>query len=264
MKYALVDGQRLEAQPGLTGTCPTCHDPMIAKCGEVKVRHWAHKGTRICDLWWENETAWHRTWKDRFPSDWQECAHVADDGERHIADVKTVQGWTIEFQHSYLNPQERRSRDAFYPKLIWVVDGTRRKRDKTQLLSAWNDSRPAIAYPAMRWVRAQECALLVDWKESHAHVLFDLGEELPLFYRLAKDRSNGSAYMIQLPRNEFVDIHRGREGPMNRDTFEEVMQYLYSQIHRNEQVIRRHNHAQLVSACQQRVNRSMARSRRRL
>ena len=69
---------------------------MVARCGEVRVRHWAHKGRRLCDPWWENETEWHRAWKDQFPADWQEVVCYAEDGERHIADVKTHAGWVIE------------------------------------------------------------------------------------------------------------------------------------------------------------------------
>jgi competence protein CoiA len=47
--------------------------------------------------------------------------------KKHIADVRTIGGWVIEFQHSTLNPDERRSREKFYQRLIWVVDGTKRK-----------------------------------------------------------------------------------------------------------------------------------------
>ena len=94
----------------------------VAKCGDIRVRHWAHKGHLVCDPWWENETKWHRDWKDHFPTNWQEVVHRAADGERHIADVTTGEGWVIEFQHSYLRPEERRSRDAFYPKLIGLAE----------------------------------------------------------------------------------------------------------------------------------------------
>src|SRR5687767_9065923 len=130
MKFALVDERRLEAHPELSGKCPSCDAQMVPKCGEVKIWHWAHHGRRTCDHWWENETEWHRTWKGYFPVDWQEVIHQSESGEKHIADVKTDQGWAIEFQHSYLKPDERRSRDGFYQKLCWVVDGTRRLRDR--------------------------------------------------------------------------------------------------------------------------------------
>src|SRR5262245_13731989 len=129
MKFALVNGQRQEAQPDLSGECPVCKSPMIAHCGDVYARHWAHKGSQLCDRWWEPETEWHRAWKDQFPAEWQEIVHHAENGDRHIADVKTDRDWVIEFQNSYLKPDERRSRDAFYRKLIWVLNGKRRKTD---------------------------------------------------------------------------------------------------------------------------------------
>jgi competence protein CoiA len=125
MKFALINRQRQEARPSLSGECPGCGRLMVARCGEVRVRHWARKQSSVCDPWWESETEWHRAWKDQFPADWQEIVQHAETGERHIADVKTHRGWVIEFQHSYLKPEERRSRDMFYPKLIWIVDGCR-------------------------------------------------------------------------------------------------------------------------------------------
>jgi len=130
MKYALVNEQRQEAQPGLSGNCPFCGDLMVAKCGEIKIWHWAHREELRCDSWKENETEWHRSWKGQFPNDWQERIHTSESGEKHIADVKTIKSWVIEFQHSHLNPVERRARNDFYKKLVWVVDGPRRKRDK--------------------------------------------------------------------------------------------------------------------------------------
>ena len=46
--------------------------------------------------------------------------HRADDGEKHIADVKTDQDCVIEFQHTYIKPDERRSREEFYKNIVWV------------------------------------------------------------------------------------------------------------------------------------------------
>ena len=85
---------------------------MIAKCGEQRVWHWAHQGTRTCDRWWEPETKWHRDWKNQFPKDWQEVIHQSD-GEKHIAGVKTESGMVIEFQHSFLRRDEREARENF-------------------------------------------------------------------------------------------------------------------------------------------------------
>jgi competence protein CoiA len=137
---------------------------MVAKCGEVRVWHWAHKGRLLCDPWWENETKWHRDWKDEFPADWQEIVHAAGDGERHIADVKTDGGWVIEFQNSHIQPEERRSRETFYPKLIWVVNGTRRKRDAEQFLNAFN---AGLRVGAFRRAFSDGCVLLRESPKFH-------------------------------------------------------------------------------------------------
>ena len=67
MKYALVCGKRTEASKGARGVCPSCRSDLVARCGNYRVNHWAHKGTRNCDTWWENETEWHRSWKNNFP-----------------------------------------------------------------------------------------------------------------------------------------------------------------------------------------------------
>lgn len=97
MKFALVDGTRLEAQPKLSAKCPICSDPMVSKCGKVRIWHWAHQGTLPCDPWWENETEWHRNWKGQFPINWQEFVYRAENGEKHVADVRTDHGWVIEY-----------------------------------------------------------------------------------------------------------------------------------------------------------------------
>ncbi len=179
MKFALVNGQRQEGEPNLSGECPGCGRPMVAKCGEVRLRHWAHKGRLLCDPWWENETEWHRAWKDQFPADWQEFVHLAGDGERHIADVKTGDGWVIEFQHSHMNPEERRSREAFYPKLICSL---------------------------VRRAFSDDCRLLREWAGSDAPIFFDLGDEA-LWWLFAKS-SNVSAYVAPYSRAEFIECHR--------------------------------------------------------
>ena len=39
VKFAVVEGERREAEPGLSAACPVCGTAMIAKCGDIKVRH---------------------------------------------------------------------------------------------------------------------------------------------------------------------------------------------------------------------------------
>jgi len=223
MKFSLVNGQHQEAQPNLSGKCPACGHPMVAKCGEVKIWHWAHKRRRPCDPWWENETEWHRAWKGQFPDDWQEVVHRDKNGEKHIADVKTDQGWVIEFQHSTIKPDERRSRDTFYPKLVWVVDGARRKRDRTQFLNAWKEGKPVDANSLVRRAFSDKCVLLREWSGSHAPIFFDFGEEV-LWWLFSKI-PNGPVYIAQFLRTEFIEILRGGASQMARD-FEELVKDL--------------------------------------
>ncbi len=124
MQYALVDHQRIEARPKKRGKCEMCGSLLIAKCGSRKLHHWAHFRERNCDPWWENETQWHRDWKNLFPKECREIYHVADDGEIHRADIKSSTGIYIEVQHSSMTDQEREARENFYKNMIWIVDGT--------------------------------------------------------------------------------------------------------------------------------------------
>jgi competence protein CoiA len=110
MKFALINGIKTEATKGAKAICRFCESELIAKCGEIKINHWAHKDLTKCDHWWESETEWHRTWKGYFHVEWQEVIHMDANGERHIADVKTDEKWVLEFQHSAIKPEERRSR----------------------------------------------------------------------------------------------------------------------------------------------------------
>lgn len=205
MKFALINNQRLEAQPNLEGTCLGCGSLMLARCGEVRIHHWAHKGTRRCDPWWENETEWHRNWKNQFPHDWQEIVHHAEDGEKHIADVKTQEGWVIEFQHSYIKPEERRSREEFYKKLIWVVDGTRRLKDKKRFFEILDNSSFNKNYPDLKST-FPEGALLRDWINSQAQVFFDFWEE-DLWW-LLPDSDDFWAFILPMPRSKFIKLYQ--------------------------------------------------------
>lgn len=236
MKFALINGQRKEAQPNLSGQCPACDQTMIAKCGEVKIWHWAHKGRRTCDPWWEKETEWHRAWKGRFPESWQEFIHRADNGEKHIADVKTDQGWVIEFQHSYITPEERQSRNTFYQKLVWVVDGARRKRDGPQFQNALNRSKPIGRISLIPETFSDECAILREWVDSHAPVFFDFGGELILWWVL-KRGSGGSTYVAPFSRNDFIEIHRNG-ATQKALAFEEFVKGLSEQVSQYESHLR--------------------------
>jgi competence protein CoiA len=185
---------------------------VIAKCGDHRVRHWAHSRARVCDRWWESETEWHRAWKNEFPPDWQEIIQIAQDGEKHVADVKSETGMVIEFQHSYLKPEERMAREGFYKQMIWVVDGRRRKRDAKQFLECLRlfvHGKPPFS---LYVPNHEECALLREWNASLVPVYFDLGfrqeDGQPVVWRRDPVKRNGRIYLTPVPYERFLKVHR--------------------------------------------------------
>ena len=74
------------------------------------------------------ESPWHREWKKSFPESYREISFSNQSlGELHRADIYTPCGTTIEFQNSPISLEELQSREAFYPKLIWVLNGKKFK-----------------------------------------------------------------------------------------------------------------------------------------
>lgn len=213
MKFALVAGERREAEPGLSSVCEGCAAAMIAKCGTLKVWHWAHRSGGVCDHWWEPETAWHRGWKNLFPESWQESVHRADDGEKHIADVKTANGVVIEFQYSHLRLEERMAREGFYKTMVWVVSGLRRKRDKDQFAKALRESITLHQAPSIFSAFVDEAALLRDWVSSLVPVYFDFGDAH--LWRLEPAASDIRANIMLVPKAEFIRTHVAGE-PLDR------------------------------------------------
>ena len=177
MKFALVNGTRSTATPGLRGICQGCSGTMIAKCGQYVIWHWAHKQRQNCDSWWETETDWHRTWKDQFPIEQQEVVQIDPlTGEKHIADVKIGNGLVIEFQHSPISVEELKSREQFYKKMIWIVDGARLPTDEFFLRDGTGKQQicdEPIAFTIEWYGRSK---LLHRWSEATTPVYLDRGD----------------------------------------------------------------------------------------
>jgi hypothetical protein len=211
MKYALVNDLRTEANKSSKGLCPFCGSELIAKCGEQKINHWAHKATRLCDSWWEPETIWHRSWKNQFPEEWQENALIDEKtGEKHIADIQTAQGLVIEFQHSFITPEERKSREQFYNNLVWVVDGTRLKRDYQRFIKGRDIFKSEIK--DIYSVQYPEEYFPKSWIKSSVPVIFDfLGNEATpdddrrkILYCLFPVNVGNRVYFAEISRTAFV------------------------------------------------------------
>lgn len=123
MEYALYNGLRTAAQPGLKGLCEHCGGAVQAKCGSIVLWHWAHVSLDTCDSWHEPETLWHRSWKQIFGEHCSEI-RIEKEGTYHIADVLNKDGIVFEFQNSSISGAEIAAREAFYgEKMIWVING---------------------------------------------------------------------------------------------------------------------------------------------
>ncbi len=173
MQFALVNNERIEANPGLKASCPGCLQPVTAKCGEQRIWHWAHSAKRTCDKWSEPETKWHRDWKNNFSFDWQECRmQDQSSGEWHIADVRANHGLVIEFQHSALKPEERRARENFYRNMIWVVNGARLKTMYPRFVEGKKLVGRVVEGEAFLLPYPEDC-LPRNWLNSPVPIVFD-------------------------------------------------------------------------------------------
>lgn len=173
MKFALIDNTKTIAFKGAKGMCPNCGSEVIAKCGDLKQPHWAHKAISNCDPWWEKETEWHRSWKNKFPIEWQEIIkYDTQTGEKHIADICTDKGLVVEFQHSFIDPLERVKRESFYKPMIWIVDGTRLKRDYSRFLNGQRNFQRTNMNGVYHVSFPNEC-FPANWLKSRVPVLLD-------------------------------------------------------------------------------------------
>ena len=213
MHFAIVDNKRKEAEHGLKGLCPGCSQPVIAKCGEERIWYWAHRNNKKCDKWWEPETDWHRSWKNHYPVDWQEI-FLPDEhtGEKHMADVRTAQNLVIEFQHSHINTTERISREKFYQNMVWIVDGTRLKKDYPRFLRG-KDHFQVVKQGVFRVDFPEECFPSA-WLGSSVPVVFDFQDNQDTggnivtksnLYCLFPITIGRYSFLAEIPRKTFIN-----------------------------------------------------------
>ena len=128
----------------------------------------------------------------------------------------------IEFQHSYLNPEERRSRNNFYKKLIWVVDGTRRKTDAKQFKKIFDEGEFKRYGPYLLHILfPEECRLLKEWGNSSSLIFLDFNDErLWLIYpRISGNR----IFLNPFPRSSFIEL-------LNNNKFDEILDTMINPI----------------------------------
>lgn len=132
MLYGLNENrERIVATPQAKAVCPVCESPLTAKCGSIRVWHWAHRH-QDCDPWAGPETEWHLAWKRVMPSEQTEVV-IERDGIKHRADIVTRAGMVVELQQASLSIGEVRERETFYGKMIWLFD-VRKQTQKNNLV----------------------------------------------------------------------------------------------------------------------------------
>lgn len=117
MLYAIVNGEKTQASPGIRGTCPECSNVVLARCGHINLWHWAHESNDDCPYSKKEETEWHLNWKRKFPKSMTE---VKIGNNR--ADV-VIGGFVLEFQNSSIDYMSILDREISYKNMAWIVNG---------------------------------------------------------------------------------------------------------------------------------------------
>lgn len=200
MIYALSHTGLVRAKPETKGLCPHCQSIVIAKCGEIKIWHFAHVVNQDCDLWHEGETAWHIEWKDNFPKEMIEKTIGI-----HRADLLTPSGFVIEFQHSPLEPKAIRAREDFYKKMIWVVDASTFADNITLYERTGAEDMPTVQF-LWRWKhdfwKNARCPMFLDFTNGLPQ---DAASDEPRLLLLRRVGKNGFGEGVLVPKKTFID-----------------------------------------------------------
>jgi hypothetical protein len=121
LRYAIVDQVSQLPFKGGKGWCPTCGSPVLAKCGSIKVHHWAHERREDCDAWSEPIGPWHLSWQALVLPEFREVTRGP-----HRADVVGNGGLVVELQHSNISTEDIQERERFYGEMVWLFDATNR------------------------------------------------------------------------------------------------------------------------------------------
>ena len=195
------------------------------------------------DVQYFGETPWHSDWKKAFPRAFREVS-FADRllGELHRADVHTPCGTTLEFQNSPLCMDELASREAFYPKLIWILNGKKFKGfkilkslpdiDDPRLLNyefchtnnlkmirksdlSFGTTKPkslTFHHPELRSIPLTSHYYSFCWKHPHRvwyqakfPIIFDLGGHFLYQLKHRKQLSGDYSYLHMIPRKIFIN-----------------------------------------------------------
>jgi len=215
MIYALDDkGNRIQAKPNIKAKCPICGAGCIAKCGTIKVWHYAHEANFSCDSFSEGESEWHLQWKERFPEEQREVVIVREN-EKHVADIKGNQ-FILELQHSHIKPSDIEIRENFYGKMVWLFDFTNKINSQFEIYSEEEDTGVFPSYDEELSVLGYAYKLgLFEFRFYRANKVYDKISR-PLFFDIGggsvieviniNSKGSGFGYLLSYSKFfEFVD-----------------------------------------------------------
>ncbi|UKT62175.1 competence protein [Pedobacter mucosus] len=199
--------------------------------------------TAVEQQFYRKETPWHRNWKMAFPKSFREIGFFdAATNNIHRADVFTPSGFTIEFQNSPITLVEMESREAFYPNLIWVLNGKKfkgfrvlkhlpdvddpklkdyefchsdhlsmiRKQDFAN--GILNPKVLNFYHPELKGINLTSCYYSFCWKNPHsvwfqakAPIVIDMGGHFLYELKQREQLSGNYAYLKILSRKTFIE-----------------------------------------------------------
>lgn len=181
------------------------------------------------------ETLWHSNWKGAFPRSFREKTFLNRElGYYHRADVFTKCGTAIEFQNSAITLEELKSREEFYPNLVWVVNGAKFKgfkvlkhlpdvddarlmdfefshtanltmvrKNETKVMTFHHPELRSIPftshYYSFRWTHPHRV-----WYAAKCPIIIDLGGYFLYQLKQRKQCNGDYAYLHMIPRKDFV------------------------------------------------------------
>jgi hypothetical protein len=203
MMYAInAGGERIAPERQQDALCPGCRQPVIARCGDINVHHWAHVSGCECDPWHEPETQWHIKWKMQFEEQSREVVlppHRADICATRV-DTDRQARTVIELQHSPIEPAEIKERENFYfaacSDMRWVIDAREITEnfefENTDTLNGGATIRANVKW---RWFRRS-------WGTIHvAPRYLDFGDEL---WRIEDINGDGRGRFRSFSYHEFL------------------------------------------------------------
>lgn len=224
-------------ETGQRASCPTCENEVIAKCGDVRIDHWAHANTvSKCNL--RDETVWHRMHKKRL----LDAGHDIDqpksmDGEARVIDGRVDDVLGVEFVRTPPQPEEIRLMEDMHGPMVWVLQ-REHSYDKFQFGRSWDDGTELPSDDEhFYWKRGPKRLL-----EVGQHLYLDFAEKKGELWEVEMD-------VIEDVRTSFTD------GAGNRrvETNDKVIAELVRQVPAEEFIDQLEEHAAFVNFAQEKL-----------